>query len=109
MAELLRLEGRIHAHRGRADQARQALTEAVAVARRQDAGFYLLRAGRDLAELLAKMGDAIGARDLLAPTVAAVAEHRDGSEFKEASALLSALESEPNLPIRSCAGFWTPE
>ena len=98
MAELLRLEGRIDAHRGRADRARQAFTEAVAVARRQGAGLYLLRASRDLAEHMAKTGDAIGARDLLAPVIAAVAEHRDGAEFKEAWALLSALERDPNAP-----------
>ncbi|MGA9849158.1 MAG: adenylate/guanylate cyclase domain-containing protein [Roseiarcus sp.] len=98
MAELLRLEGRIDAQRGRADQARQAFAEAVAVARRQGAGFYLLRASRDLAQLMAKTGDAIGAHDVLAPVIAAVVEHRDGADFKEASALLSALESDPNAP-----------
>ncbi len=83
-------------HRGRADQARQALTEAVAVARRQGAGLYTLRASRDLAQLMAETGDAIGARDLLAPVIATVGEHRDGVEFKEARALLSALERDPN-------------
>ncbi len=98
MAELLRLEGRIAAYRGRADQACQAFTEAVAVARRQGAGLYLLRASRDLAQHMAKTGDAIGARELLAPVIAAVAEHRDGAEFKEASALLSSLERDPIAP-----------
>ena len=98
MAELLRLEGRIDMHRGRADPARQALTEAVAVARRQGAGLYSLRASRDLAQLMAKTGDEIGARDLLAPVIAAIGEHRDGVEFKEARALLSALERDPNAP-----------
>ena len=85
-------------HRGRADQARQALTEAVAVARRQGAGLYSLRASRDLAQLMVKTGDAIGARDLLAPVIATVGEHRDGVEFKEARALLSALKRDPNAP-----------
>ena len=98
MAELLRLEGRIEAHRGRADRACQAFTAAVAVARSQGAGLYLLRASRDLAQHRANTGDAIGAYDLLAPIVAAVSEHRDGTEFKEASALLSALERHPNAP-----------
>jgi hypothetical protein len=45
---------------------------------------------------MANTGDAIGARDLLAPIIAAVGEHRDGAEFKEAAALLSALERGPN-------------
>jgi predicted ATPase len=98
MAELLRLEGRIDAHRGRADEACQALTEAVAVARLQGAGLYLLRASRDLAQLMAKTGDAIGARDLLAPVIATLGEHRDGVEFKEARALLSTLERDENAP-----------
>lgn len=96
MAELLRLEGRIDAHRGRADEACQAFTEAIAIARLQVAGLYLLRASRDLAQLMAKTGNVIGARGLLAPAVAAIVEHRDGAEFKEACALLSALERDEN-------------
>ena len=96
MAELLRLEGRIDAHRGRADRACQAFTAAVALARSQGAGLYLLRASRDLAQHMAKTGDAIGAGDPLASVIAAVGEHRDGVEFKEAQALLLALERDPN-------------
>jgi tetratricopeptide (TPR) repeat protein len=98
LAELLRLKGQIDARRGRMDQARRAFTEAVAVARRQGAGYYLLRAGRDLAQLMATEGDVFGARDLLAPIIDSVGEHRDGAEFKEASALLSAPERDLNAP-----------
>ncbi len=96
MAELLRLEGRIDAHRGRADRACQAFTAAVALARSQGAGLYLLRASRDLAQHMAKTGHAIGAGDPLASVIAAVGEHRDGVEFKEAQALFLALERDPN-------------
>jgi hypothetical protein len=60
-------------------------TEGVTVTRRQGASLYLMRMCRDQAQLMAKTGNLIGARDLLASIIVAVGEHRDGAEFKESS------------------------
>ena len=69
LAELQRLTGRLRLRQQRRSEAGRAFEEAVATARRQDAGWYLLRAGRDLARLIADDGDARGARDVLKPIV----------------------------------------
>ncbi len=92
LAELQRLVGRLRLKQERRSLARRALEEAVGTARRQDAGLYLLRAGRDLAQLIADDGDATGARDILKPIVGSITEHRAGLDFQEASALLAGLE-----------------
>lgn len=92
LAELQRLTGRLRLRQQRRSEAGRAFEEAVATARRQDAGWYLLRAGRDLARLIADDGDARGARDVLKPIVDSILEHRAGLDFREASALLAALE-----------------
>jgi hypothetical protein len=63
----------------------------VQIAYRQGAGLYLLRAGRDLACLVADHGEASVAREILSPITERVAEHRTGLDFLEASSLLSGL------------------
>ena len=91
LAELQRLVGRLRLKQERRSEARRAFEEAVATARQQDAGLYLLRAGRDFAQLLAEDGDRTKAHDVLKPIVDAVSEHRMGLDFQEASAVLAAL------------------
>jgi len=91
LAELERLTGRLRKRQNRRDTARRAFDRAVEIARAQDAGLYLLRAGRDLAQLLAEEGEAQGAQDLLAPIVGGVTEHKTGLDYQESSALLASL------------------
>jgi hypothetical protein len=67
------------------------LGQAVEIARAQGAGLYLLRAGRDLAQLLAEDGDTEDARNLLTPIVDGVTEHKTGLDFQESLALLASL------------------
>ena len=93
LAELHRLAGHLHMRRNHSEEAGRAFTEAVRVARRQGAGTYLLRAGRDLAQFLGHSGHAVKALEMLTPIVAGVREHRDGLDFQEASALRSTLSS----------------
>ncbi len=84
LAELQRLTGRLRTQQGRRNDARDAFAEAVATARRQGAGLYLLRAARDLAQWLAEDGDQTGARELLQPIVEDFPENHDGLDFQEA-------------------------
>ena len=98
MAELLRLEGRIDAHRGRADEACQAFTEAVAVARLQGAGpLFAASHSRNLAQLMAKTGERhrsarpSGCRQLRLLSSIVMEQNS-----KKACALLSALERDEN-------------
>ena len=91
LAELYRLTGLLRARQDRRNAARDAFAEAVAIARRQGAGLYLLLAARDLASLLAEDGDRTEARKLLQPIVEDFPEHRDGLDFQEAAKLLAQL------------------
>ena len=91
LAELHRLTGRLRAKQDRRNAARDAFAEAVATARRQGAGLYLLRAARDLTRLLAEDGDRTEARKLLRPIIEDFPEHRDGLDFQEAAKLLAQL------------------
>jgi class 3 adenylate cyclase/tetratricopeptide (TPR) repeat protein len=91
LAELKRLFGHVLLRQDRHDEARRAFESAVEIAYRQEAGLYLLRAGRDLAWLVADHGEATAARDILSPITERVAEHRTGPDFLEASSLLSRL------------------
>ena len=93
LAELHRLTGRLRTKQDRRNAARDAFAEAVATARRQGAGLYLLRAARDLAQLLAEDGDRTEARELLQPIVEDFPEHRDGLDFQEAAKLLAELSA----------------
>jgi predicted ATPase len=91
LAELKRLAGHMLLRRDRPDDARRAFESAVEIACRQEAGLYLLRAGRDLARFLADHDEATVARDILSPITEGVTEHRSGADFLEASSLLSSL------------------
>jgi class 3 adenylate cyclase/tetratricopeptide (TPR) repeat protein len=91
LAELKRLAGHMLLRRDRPDDARRAFESAVEIACRQQAGLYLLRAGRDLARFLADHDEATVARDILSPITEGVTEHRSGADFLEASSLLSSL------------------
>ncbi|WP_425108339.1 AAA family ATPase [Bradyrhizobium sp.] len=91
LAELKRLAGHVLLRQDRHDEARRAFESAVEIAYRQEARLYLLRAGRDLAWLVADHGEASAARNILSPIIERVAEHRTGLDFIEASALLSSL------------------
>jgi hypothetical protein len=88
---LKRLAGQVLLRQDRHDEARRAFESAVEIAYRQEAGLYLLRAGRDLAWLVADHGEATVARDILSPITERVTEHRTGPDFMEASSLLSRL------------------
>jgi ATP/maltotriose-dependent transcriptional regulator MalT len=91
LADLQRLKGCLQLKEGRRDEAKSALREAVATARRQGAGLYHLRSARDLARLLAA-DDPRHATELLAPAIERFAEHRGGLDYRESVELLSALQ-----------------
>lgn len=93
-SDLKRLAGCVLLRQGRREEARDAFATAVEIARLQGAGLYLLRAGRDLARLVADAGNIAGARDILVPIADGVPEHRAGLDFQEASALLATSSSE---------------
>jgi tetratricopeptide (TPR) repeat protein len=91
LAELKRLSGHVLLRQDRHDEARRAFESAVEIAYRQEAGIYLLRAGLDLASLVADRGEATLARDILSPITERITEHRTGLDFIEAASLLSRL------------------
>jgi len=72
-------------------EAEQSLNRALAVARRQDAKFWELRAALDLAQLRRDQGKHTAARDLLAPVYGWFTEGFDTPVLKEAKALLDQL------------------
>ena len=67
---------------------------ALVTSRRQNARSLELRAAWSLARLRRERGDLKGARDLLAPSVAAFEEGRDTPDFRAASRLLRELDRE---------------
>lgn len=77
--------------RNRKGSPRREFEEAVDIAQRQDAGLYLLRSGRDLAQLVADDGDVVSARDILSPIADRITEFRTGPDLQEAAALLSTF------------------
>ncbi|HZV06605.1 MAG TPA: adenylate/guanylate cyclase domain-containing protein [Gemmataceae bacterium] len=91
LAELKRLAGRVLLRRDLRNQARREFEEAVDIAQRQDAGLYLLRSGRDLAQLVADDDNVVSARDILSPIADRITEFRTGPDFQEAAALLSTF------------------
>jgi class 3 adenylate cyclase/tetratricopeptide (TPR) repeat protein len=99
LADLKRLAGRVLLKQDRHDEARRAFGAAVEIASRHAAGLYLLRAARDLAQLIADRGEETLAGDILSPIAVRVTEHRTGLDFQEASLLLSRL---PNARARAC-------
>ena len=90
-ADMHRLRGTllvsIHEHAAAEDSYRQAL----AVARRQSAKFWELRAATSLARLWREQGNCTEARDLLAPVYNWFTEGFDTPVLRDAKALLDAL------------------
>ena len=93
LADLKRLSGRVFLRLDRYDEARREFEAALGIAQQQDAGLYLLRAGRDLAQLISDNGDKTGARTILLPIAERTTELRTGLDFQEAAALLSIPSS----------------
>jgi predicted ATPase len=93
LADLKRLAGCVLLRQGCHDRARRAFEASVDMAQQQHAGLYLLRAGRDLARLIADRGDVAGVWEILSPIAEMVPEHRTGLDYQEVSELLSTLPS----------------
>jgi predicted ATPase len=94
-ANIHRLAGDIVLLSGEPDEAKaEAYFErALAVARRQQAKSFELRAAMSMARLCRDQGKRDEARDLLAPVYGWFTEGFDTLDLKEAKALLNALES----------------
>jgi predicted ATPase len=90
-AELHRLNGLVLIAENQPAEAERNLTEALAVARRQQARAYELRAATNLARLWGEQGRRGEARELLAPVFGWFTEGFDTADLKEAKALLDEL------------------
>jgi len=75
----------------RADEAEQCLEAAIALAQRQEAKFWELRAATSLAKLWANQGRREEGRDLLAPVHGCFTEGLNTVDLKDAKALLDEL------------------
>jgi class 3 adenylate cyclase/predicted ATPase len=91
-AELWRLRGELHVLRGDAEaEAERSFQRALEVARGQQARSWELRAATSLARLLSQRNRQDEARSNLAPILASFTEGYETSDFKEATALVTAL------------------
>jgi len=91
-AELRRLEGELRSQAGAPEASVEAcLVEALAVARRQEAKSFELRAATNLARLWQGMGNRTEGRDLLAPIYNWFTEGFDTPDLRDARALLDGL------------------
>ncbi len=92
-AETYRLKGELVLASAEADEsgAEASFRKAIALARRQDAKSWELRAATSLARLLARQERREEARDLLAPVYGWFTEGFDTADLKEAKALLDGL------------------
>jgi predicted ATPase len=96
-AELYRFRGEaLLAGAGTASEAEAAIEQAIAVARRQNAKSWELRAAMSLARLWAGQGRQQGAVALLAPIYGWFTEGFDSADLKEAKTLLDKL-TEPAI------------
>jgi len=102
-AEILRLKGWIQILRGHPDQAIATLREAIAIARKQAAKSWELRAATTLARLLASRGNKTEALALLEPVHDWFTEGHDTSDWKEAAQLLSEIRGAAGRRSRSTA------
>jgi len=91
-AEMHRLRGTLLRSMREPSAAEDSFREALAVARRQSAKFWELRAATSLARLLRDQAKRDEARDLLAPIYGWFTEGFDTVDLKEAKALLDELE-----------------
>jgi class 3 adenylate cyclase len=91
--ELLRLkaEALLAQSEARAAEAERCLTSAIAIAQRQEAKFWELRAATALAGIWAKQGRRFEAKSLLAPVYGRFTEGFGSSDLKDASTLLAEL------------------
>jgi predicted ATPase len=77
------------------------LERALAVARKQQAKSWELRAAMSVARLWRDQGKPRQAREVLAPVYGWFTEGLDTSDLKEAKALLDALSPPPDAPLTS--------
>jgi predicted ATPase len=90
-AELYRLRGELQLEVGRVESGEAALTTAVAVARRQQARVWELRAIAALARHWSENGNTTAARDLLAPVYGWFSEGLDAADLQRARSQLEQL------------------
>ena len=93
LAEAYRLQGELLLRQARPDasQAAACFQQALAVARRQQAKSWELRAALSLSRLWQRQGKRTEARELLAPIYGWFTEGFDTADLQEARALLTAL------------------
>jgi predicted ATPase len=92
-AELYRLRGEVLNTIGDRAAAEQNFCQALAVANRQSARTFELRAAMSMAQLWRDQGRRDEARELLAPVYSWFTEGFDTSDLKQAKALLNELAS----------------
>ena len=92
-AELHRVKGEFSKSTNNLESAQTCFSEAIVVARRQNARFFELRAAMSMARLWRDQGKPQQAHELLAPVYAWFTEGFDTLDLKEAKALLDALSS----------------
>jgi predicted ATPase len=90
-AELYRLLGELELEVGRVESGEAALTTATAVARRQHARLWELRAAVALARHWGENGKTAAARDVLAPVYGWFSEGLDTADLQRARLLLERL------------------
>jgi predicted ATPase len=93
-AETLRLTGDVLLATGDAAAAEASYHEAIAIAQRQSAKFWELRAAMSLARLWREQGKRAAARDLLAPVYGWFTEGFGTPVLQEAKALLDELSAD---------------
>jgi class 3 adenylate cyclase/tetratricopeptide (TPR) repeat protein len=102
-AEMLRLKGWIQILRGHPDEAIVILRKAIAVARKQTAKSWELRAATTLARLLASRGKKTEALALLEPVHDWFTEGHDTRDLKEAAQLLTEIRGAAGQRSRRAA------
>jgi len=90
-AELHRLKGELVLAGTQESEAEGSMRRAIAIAQRQQAKGWELRAATSLARLLRKQGRIAAARDVLAPVYNWYTEGFDTTDLKDAKALLDEL------------------
>jgi class 3 adenylate cyclase/predicted ATPase len=96
-AELHRRSGELLKSAGNIDAAEAAFDTALAVARRQSAKIWELRAAVSIARVWTDRGSRQKARDLLSPIYGRFSEGFDTPDLKEAKALLDELSGGPTV------------